>query len=325
MPDVITFKPLYMKRVWGGRRLKALYGRHLPDESLPFGESWEVVDREDEQSVVEGGEFAGKSLHELWCSHREQVFGEGLPNSPRFPLLLKILDAGERLSVQVHPPAGLARDLGGEPKTEMWYVAHAEPGAEIFAGLRAGVTREEFERGTREGITARQIHRIPVKSGDFIFIPSGRVHAIGAGLVIFEVQENSDTTYRVHDWGRVGLDGEPRALHIRESMQCIDFTDSEPGIGIAKGDVLVDCPQFQVARHSLSSGEGCVMGGAGRFVLLAVIDGILRCGEKDFSPGEFFLLPAGCVVNLMTDTGALLLHVTLQRGEEFSSFPLPPE
>ncbi len=324
MTGVIKFKPLYMKRVWGGRKLESIYGRGLPDDSAPFGESWEIVDRETEQSVVEGGEFAGKSLHELWCYHREQVFGAGLPESRRFPLLLKILDARERLSVQVHPPADLAHKLGGEPKTEMWYVAHAEPGAEIYAGLCTGVTREDFERGTGEGTTASQVHRIAVNTGDFIFIPSGRLHAIGAGLVIFEIQENSDTTYRVYDWGRDGLDGKPRELHVRESMQCIDFSDSEPEIGVAEGDVLVNCPQFKVERWKLPAGEGRVAGGDGSFALLAVVEGILRCGERNFSAGDFFLVPAGCEVNLVTDPGATLLHVALQSSRESPSCSLLP-
>ena len=300
-----------MERVWGGRKLESIYGRGLPDDSAPFGESWEIVDRETEQSVVEGGEFAGKSLHELWCYHREQVFGAGLPESRRFPLLLKILDAGERLSVQVHPPADLAHKLGGEPKTEMWYVAHAEPGAEIYAGLRAGVTREDFERGTGEGTTASQVHRIAVNTGDFIFIPSGRLHAIGAGLVIFEIQENSDTTYRIYDWGRDGLDGKPRELHVGESMQCIDFTDSEPVAGTARGDVLVNCPQFKVELWQLPAGGARAAGGEGCFALLALVAGTLRCGEREFFPGDFFLVPATGGVSLEAVTEVTLLHTTL--------------
>jgi len=311
MSDVIKFRPLYMERVWGGRKLESIYGRGLPDDSAPFGESWEIVDREAEQSVVEGGAFAGKSLHELWCHHREQLFGEGLPESVRFPLLLKILDARQRLSVQVHPPTHVAHKLGGEPKTEMWYVAHAEAGAEIYAGLCAGVTREDFERGVGEGATASQVHRIAVNTGDFIFIPSGRLHAIGAGLVIFEIQENSDTTYRVYDWERAGLDGKPRELHVGESLRCIDFNDSEPGIGIAQGDILVDCPQFKVERWSLPAGAARVAGGDGRFALVAVVAGTLRCGDREFFPGDFFLVPAAGGVSLEAVSEVALLHTTL--------------
>ena len=138
--EAIRLKPLYMRRVWGGRSLEKAYGRKLPEADTPYGESWEVVDREDEQSVVDGGAHDGLSLHELWTNHRREVFGEGLPDSERFPLLVKILDARDKLSIQVHPPAEVAGDLGGEPKTEMWYIADAEPGAALYVGLKDGVS-----------------------------------------------------------------------------------------------------------------------------------------------------------------------------------------
>ena len=311
MPDVITFKPLYKQRVWGGRELERLYGRDLPCGNSAIGESWEVVDRKNDQSVVESGEFVGKTIHELWCDYHEQVFGQGLPTSHRFPLLLKILDARKRLSVQVHPPADIARDMGGEPKTEMWYVAHADPGAEIFVGIREGVTKEIFEIGANEGKTKEHVHRVQVEAGDFMFIPSGRVHAIGGGVVIFEIQENSDTTYRVYDWGRNGLDGVPRALHVQESLKCIDFTDIEPESGAAEGEVLVHCPQFQVTRWELTVGEPRVVGGDGKFALIALVSGEIRCGERNFCAGDFFLVPADLEAKLITSAEALLLHVTL--------------
>src|SRR5437899_537606 len=141
----IVFEPLCMERVWGGRRFAALFGKNLPPGS-PIGESWEIVDREDAQSVVHEGPLRGKTLHELWTGLREEVFGKKLASAaPRFPLLLKLLDAQDRLSVQVHPPAAVAEILGGEPKTEMWYIADAQPAAEIFAGLKRRVTRDDFE------------------------------------------------------------------------------------------------------------------------------------------------------------------------------------
>ena len=320
MPDVITFKPLYKQRVWGGRELEALYGRSLPAGNAPIGESWEVVDRENEQSVVESGEFAGRTLHELWSRYPEQVFGRGLPPSRRFPLLLKILDARQRLSVQVHPPTEIACQLGGEPKTEMWYVAHADPGAEIFAGLRTGVTRESFEKGVREGLTKDHVHRVPVQAGDFIFIPSGRLHAIGGGVVIFEIQENSDTTYRVYDWGRDGLDGVPRKLHVEESMQCIDFADTEPGTGTAEGDMLINCAQFTVERWRLPAGGSRVVGTDGKFAVLAVVEGKIDCGKRVFCAGDFLLIPAGLEEELLTGAGAIVLHITLHHSRKMASF-----
>ena len=158
----------------------------------------------------------------------EILGGAAAADDGRFPLLCKILDARERLSLQVHPPAH-ARHLG-DPKTEMWYIAAAEPGAELFVGLKAGVTRKAFEEAVADGTVAGCFHRIPSTAGDAMFLPSGRVHAIGAGLVIFEIQQNSDTTFRVHDWNRVGLDGKPRQLHVEESLASIDFADVEPAL-----------------------------------------------------------------------------------------------
>ena len=167
-----------MERVWGGRRLETLYGKFLP-QGVPIGESWEVVDREDAQSVVHNGPYRGTTLHELWTSRREEIFGNAYADheAPRFPILIKLLDARERLSVQVHPPAQMSATLGGEPKTEMWYFADTQPGANIYVGLKTGVTREQFETLLREGRVEEAVHVIPVENGDSIFIPSGRLHA----------------------------------------------------------------------------------------------------------------------------------------------------
>lgn len=196
----ITFKPLYMERVWGGRELERVYHRSLPDPVSPFGESWEIVDRESEQSVVDEGELAGKTLHELWTEQREEVFGRGYDNHPRFPILIKVLDARDDLSIQVHPPAHLAAELGGEAKTEMWYIAACEPGAKLYVGLKQGVSKGDFEKAIEDGSVEQCVHAISPQPGDSIFIASGRLHAIGAGFLIHEIQQNSDTTYRVFDW-----------------------------------------------------------------------------------------------------------------------------
>lgn len=223
----LTFNPIYKERVWGGRNLERLYGRKLPSD-VPIGESWEITDRPEGVSAIANGPLAGKDLRWLMENHARDLLGSARTESGRFPLLIKILDAREKLSLQVHPPASVATRLGGEPKTEMWYVADAQPGAELYAGLRRGVTRAEFERKVRDGTVADCFHRVPVRRGDVMFLPSGRVHAIGAGIVIFEIQQNSDTTFRVFDWNRPGLDGKPRELHVEQSLQCIDFSDFEP-------------------------------------------------------------------------------------------------
>jgi mannose-6-phosphate isomerase len=288
----IVFEPIFMDRVWGGRRLETQFGKRLPSHGR-IGESWEVVDRAEAQSVVHNEPLRGKTLNELWTDYRAEVFGERAPKlaeSPRFPLLFKLLDAQERLSVQVHPPAEVAPSLKGEPKTEMWYILENYGDGDIFAGLRAGVTREAFEAALRTGSVQQTVHRIPVEAGDCIFIPSGRIHAIGAGNVIVEVQQNSDTTYRVFDWNRVGLDGKMRQLHVEESLKSIDFTDFEPSLQAPQGETIVECPYFRVERWELTEPrEGAA---AGDFAIFTVLSGAVKCGDFEFQPGEFFLLPA---------------------------------
>ncbi len=271
----LSFVSLPMERVWGGRALETIYGRELPDAQRPYGESWEMVDRSDEQSVVANGIHMGKSLHDLWTQQRAELFGATLPDSERFPLLIKILDASDDLSIQVHPPAAVAPILNGEPKTEMWYIAEACEGAQLYVGLRDGSDRESFERAITMGDVARHVHAIPVKRGDSIFIPSGRLHAIGAGLVIFEIQQNSDTTYRVFDWNRLGLDGKPRTLHVDESLRSIDFGDIEPSMDVPQGSVLAACEFFVVERFMLEEGELIALARSDRFSLFSIVEGEL--------------------------------------------------
>jgi mannose-6-phosphate isomerase len=289
--EPLTFKPLYMQRVWGGRELERVYGRALPDQ-MPYGESWEIVDRENEQSVIDEGPFAGKTLHDLWIRHRTEVFGEGYESHPRFPILIKILDARDDLSIQVHPPVERAAKTAGEPKTEMWYIAEREPGAKLYVGLKQGVTRADFERAIAEGTVADRVHAIEPQPGDSIFIPSGRLHAIGAGFLIHEIQQNSDTTYRVFDWNRMGLDGKPRELHVAESLASIDFDDFEPGMDTPDGDVLASCPYFRTERKFPKAGETIGNAGPGRFSILSIVEGSLEStAGRRFAKGSFMLMP----------------------------------
>ncbi len=310
--EPIIFEPLAMERVWGGRRLEALYGKRLP-HGAPIGESWEIVDREDAQSVVHQGPFRGTTLHELWTARRSEIFGAEYEHekSPRFPILIKLLDARERLSVQVHPPIHMAATLRGEPKTEMWYFADALPGASIYAGLKKGVTRSRFESLLREGRVEEALHVIPVESGDSIFIPSGRLHAIGEGNVIVEVQQNSDTTYRVFDWNRSGLDGQPRKLHIEESLVSTDFTDFEPTVNHIQSGMLAECPYFKVEKETLS--EPIPALSAPRFAIYNVLAGGITCAGITFRPGDFFLVPASLTTATLAPTAAntIILRATL--------------
>jgi mannose-6-phosphate isomerase len=316
----LTFRPIFKERVWGGRNLERLYGKPLPP-GAPIGESWEISDRSGDVSVVTNGPLAGKDLRWLMEKHAAELLGSAKPQGDRFPLLIKILDAREKLSLQVHPPAHIAAKLGGEPKTEMWYIADAAPGAELFAGLKRGVTRTEFERKAEKGTVADCFHRIAVRAGDAMFLPSGRVHAIGAGLVIFEIQQNSDTTYRVFDWNRVGLDGKPRALHVAESLASMDFTDFEPRLvespmSSDRGSTvrpLVNDPLFKVDACSLEAGQRLPLHGR-RLEILGVLAGqaAVDGSGQTFAlrPGQFCLVPAAMEkVELRAETRCRFLRV----------------
>jgi mannose-6-phosphate isomerase len=287
----LRFIPLYMERVWGGRQLAERLGRTLPG-TQPIGESWEIVDRTDEQSVVASGPWEGQTLHELWTMRRAEVFGPHHAQArSRFPLLCKLLDARDRLSVQVHPPAAVASQLGGEPKTEMWYFLACDEGSRIYAGLKDGTTSESFQSALREGTVEQSLHVLATRECDSIFIPSGRLHAIGEGNLIVEIQQNSDTTYRVFDWNRAGLDGKPRELHIAESMQSTDFTDFEPVLTHTESGVVAKCEHFRVAKRRIDSPT--TLNEPGDFAIVTVVEGSARCGDEIFRVGDFFLLAAG--------------------------------
>ena len=286
-----SFHPIYMNRVWGGDTIKSRFGRDVPAEANPCGESWELVDREEAQSVVKTGKFKGLTLNELWTKHREDVFGSNLPNTDRFPLLFKILDCQKDLSVQVHPPEKVASALGGEAKSELWYIADAKPGAKLYVGLKEELSREEFKIAIETGTVAEKIHEIEPKVGDSIYLESGRLHAIGAGFLIFEIQQNSDTTYRVFDWNRVGLDGNLRQLHIQESLECIDYTDISPQMNSPEGNLLQACEYFRVEKRSQEVGSQIDCENE-IFSVLSIVKGTLRSsGGETFSSGDTVLIP----------------------------------
>jgi len=306
----LIFQPVFKERIWGGRELERLYGKKLPPGAV-IGESWEISDRPGDASVIANGPLAGKDLRWLMTQHAAEVLGNAKPAAAgRFPLLCKILDARDKLSLQVHPPANQAAELGGEPKTEMWYIADAAPDASLYAGLKHDVTRAAFEKKIADGSVAECFHRIPVCAGDTMFLPSGRVHAIGAGLVIFEIQQNSDTTYRVFDWNRVGLDGQPRELHIAQSLASIDFNDFEPKLVETKPTLvgstyklrhLVQDPLFSVHEMTVATAEFILMK-AGTMKIIAVVKGVVKvhyaggASPVELFPGQFCLLPANLIM-----------------------------
>ena len=316
-----TFQPIFKDRIWGGRELERLYGKALPAGKV-IGEAWEITDRDGDTSVITNGPLAGKTLRWLMEQHAVELLGTARPASGNhFPILCKILDARERLSLQVHPPAAKAAVLKGEPKTEMWYIADAGPGAELYVGLKPGVTRAAFEAKIADGTVADCFHRIPVKAGDTMFLPSGRVHAIGDRLVIFEIQQNSDTTYRVFDWNRVGLDGKPRELHVAQSLASIDFADFSPPLvatpwvtegGVQKRSLVRD-PLFNVEAWQLAAGATGALAPK-TLQILAVTSGELivqSAGtEVRLTAGQFALIPASLVsTQISSGTAASLLRV----------------
>ncbi|RME92083.1 MAG: mannose-6-phosphate isomerase [Verrucomicrobia bacterium] len=300
----LVFQPIFKERVWGGRTLAEMYGKPLPPGKR-IGESWEITDRPEGVSVILNGPLAGKDLRWLMQERRGELLGEAGDAHGRFPLLVKLLDARDILSLQVHPPAARAAELGGEPKTEMWYVARAEPDAAIMAGVKPGITRERFAEMLEKGTAAEAVWRLPVREGDALFLPSGRMHALGAGLVVFEIQQNSDTTYRVFDWNRVGLDGRPRELHIPQALASIDFNDTEPALlpreFVREGPVerrrLVADPLFEVEQWRLT-GEPVFLTGRPRPLVVASIREVVRLETDDpaeaveLKPGHFALVPA---------------------------------
>ncbi len=257
---IFKFEPQYMQRVWGGTSLETALDRNLGNQKN-IGESWEIVDREENQSTLLKPKYQEMNLRKLLAKKGTLIMGPNWHHEKRFPLLVKWLDCKDRLSLQVHPPAAVAKSLGGEPKTENWYVAHATKDAGLFAGFKKGTSKEQFIESLDLGTAESHCHRINSQKGDSLLVESGRIHAIDAGNLILEIQQNSDTTYRVYDWDRKGLDGNPRQLHLEESLRCIDFNDFEPK-PLRKCDgtleILSDCPHFRIRKFIGCTNE-CVV------------------------------------------------------------------
>ena len=227
MQEPMFLKPVFQEKIWGGSRLKSVFGFDIPNDKI--GEDWAISAHPHGVSVVENGEFKGQKLDDLWKEHKE-LFGH--PTEPVFPLLIKILDAEDELSVQVHPDDAYGMKHEGElGKTECWYIIDAEPGAEIIYGHHAK-TREELAEMIKEGRWDDLLKKVPVKKGDFFYVPSGTIHAIGKGIMILETQQSSDTTYRVYDYDRKDASGQKRELHIQQSIDVTTVPAKTPELQI---------------------------------------------------------------------------------------------
>ena len=311
----LQFEPLFRRYIWGGRRLASVLGKPI-GEGNDYAESWEIVDHGADQSVVASGELAGRTLHEIVTEYGAELFGRHAPQKS-FPLLFKFLDAQRTLSVQVHPNDEQAGkldppDLG---KTEAWVVLAAEPGSLIYAGLKPGVDRAELAAAIDAGTCDGRLHSFEPRVGDCVFIPAGTVHALGAGLVIAEIQQASDTTYRLFDWNRVDADGKSRPLHIEQSLEVIDFQGGPVHVqtpvtlaGLAER--LVTCDKFVLDRWQFDRPVELPTDNA--FHLLAVIAGevLLESGtvSETLPLGSTVLVPAvrGAVRILPSDSATLL-------------------
>ncbi len=311
----LRFQPILRRYLWGGRRLETVLGKRLPPGD-DYAESWELVDHGCDQSTVTAGPLSGTSLHQIVGQLGPALLGRHAP-LPQFPLLFKFLDAQKKLSVQVHPNDQQAAQLTppDRGKTEAWIVLHAEPGSRIYAGLRPGVDRNILEQAIADGTAESCLHGVDPKVGDCLLIPAGTVHAIGAGLVIAEIQQASDTTYRLYDWNRVGADGQPRQLHVEQALDVIDFDAGPTPILTAKptrvGHVqrLVSCDKFLVDRWRISSAKS--LGGDNRCHLLVPLHGGVSI-ERDacpspLVPGETVLIPAAAGTVRLEPTGPVTL------------------
>jgi mannose-6-phosphate isomerase len=243
------FRPIYKERIWGGGNLQRLFRRALPP-GQKIGESWDLADLAEGVSTVINGPLAGRTLNDLTGQMGSDLLGGAKPMPDgRFPLLLKLLDANDILSVQVHPDERAVRELGGGAlKTECWYILESREGF-IYKGVRPDVTAQQFRRAVEVDRVADLLQRYDVKAGDFHYLPAGAVHALGPGVVVAEVQTPSDTTYRVSDWGR------GRQIHIEQSMRCIRFDISCEPPGHTDVNTLLQTPYFNVEQHTAGINE----------------------------------------------------------------------
>ncbi len=292
MADLIKLKPIFHEKIWGGRKLETEFGYEIPEGGI--GECWAISAHPNGDCLIEGGAFAGKHLSELWDEHRE-LFGGA--EGDVFPLLIKILDAKDDLSIQVHPNDAYAaeHENGSLGKTECWYVLDCDEGATIIVGQRAR-DRAEAARMIEEGRWSDMLNEVPIHKGDFFQIDSGTVHAIKGGTLILETQQSSDVTYRLYDYDRPGTDGKLRPLHIEQSLDCIDFDVQAPTDGTVSAPEMDGVTELESNRiytvdRIRVSGEKTLVQ-RWPFVCLSVIEGAGTVNGEALSKGAHLLVPS---------------------------------
>lgn len=309
MPTLYPFRfnPVYKDYLWGGGRIPELFNRDLPDGI--YAESWEISTHPDGTTTIANGPLAGKSLSDLLPEQKEELLGTNVKGDD-FPLLIKLIDARDTLSVQVHPNDGNAEAVGGQPKTEMWYFLDGDGSALIYCGLKPGIGKEEFLQAIENKTFADILQAIPAHKGEAAFVPGGRIHAIGAGCMILEVQQNSNTTYRIYDWGRVGADGKPRELHIDKALEVIDWENNEDPLCTPNGTEIKTSPYFRLDRFELSDEQIFPMSGKS-FHALFIAEGSAELswdgGEETLETGQSWLLPACTGEYVVRPNGAATL------------------
>lgn len=313
-PYPLIFEPLIKSKVWGGRALQTLLNKPLPPDG-PVGESWEIVDLRGHQSVAARGAATGVTLEGLVRTWGEGLMGPAALDQGRFPLLVKYIDAAQTLSVQVHPNAEVGARLGGRSKSEAWYIMDAEPGGVVYHGLRQGTTAADLSAALDAGRVQELLHRVKVWPGDLVPVPPGTVHAIGAGVLLAEVQQPSDTTYRVYDWGRLGLDNKPRQLHIDQAQQSINF--GPPPAIVRHGEVDMGYFSFRLAE--LAPAEVMALDQPGPRVVVG-LEGLCAVEVAGHRPltcqrGDAALVPHACrPAQVISVDGGKVLAVSFPAG-----------
>ena len=292
----VKLSPAFKDYLWGGERLKTEFNKHT--DMTPLAESWELSAHKDGQSIVTTGDYTGLTLTDYVNAIGKEALGTACGKYDYFPLLIKLIDGKGDLSVQVHPSDEYALEHEGEyGKTEMWYILDCDEGAALYYGFAKDTTREEYETAIQEGRLTDILNRVPVKRGDVFFIPAGTVHAIGAGILICEIQQNSNTTYRVYDYNRRDKDGNLRPLHVAKALEVSNLKKSPdlPAIPDGADILLAECGYFEVRRLRVN-GQATVTADETSFISLMVTDGegvlSFAGGEIPFTKGDSLFIPA---------------------------------